>query len=251
MLVAQVSFPVPAGDRRSTADTASDLLTSWYKNGQIVDACWLLADRGHYLEAVVRIAEPVSLEPSHHNVYSQAVLDKLLPVVPRVALLGPEPNSSRTCICPASSALVLFTHYLSPEPPVRCLDCFGPVPLYRLPHVHDQEHSVLLQWAADYRACDTLQMHCTTGERFGERQLGEHDSSLARNGRALCAELEFASGTAVYYYLHKMRSRGRASELERRCPACDAPWLLERPLHGFDFRCEPCRLVSSIASDAS
>jgi len=119
---------------------------------------WPLADRGGELEAFVRIPETTSLDDLNHNVYAKQVLAELVPPAPLVQLLGGEPGAVATCACPASSALVFFTHYLSAAPPIRCLDCFGPVPLYRLPHVHDHEHLVLLQWADDYRACDTLQL---------------------------------------------------------------------------------------------
>jgi predicted nucleic acid-binding Zn ribbon protein len=94
-------------------------------------------------------------------------------------------------------------------------------------------------------------MHCTTGERFGEEQLARHDSSLGMNGRELCRKLEQATGTPVYYFLHKTRSRGRQAELARLCPSCGAQWRLEKRLHNFDFRCARCRLLSSIAAVAS
>jgi predicted nucleic acid-binding Zn ribbon protein len=251
MLVALVSFRVDDGSRGAAAEPVNDLLSCWYKNGQVTDTGWLVANRGERLDAIVRIPEASSLDRAHNNIYGERALSKLLPVVPVVEILGPEPDSAPTCTCSARSALVLFTTYLSTCPPVRCLDCFGAVPLYRLPHVHDHEHLVILQWAADYRACDTLQMHCTTGERFGEYQLSDPSGSLSQNGRRLAAELERLSGTPVYYYLHKMRSRGRVSELRRACPACNSPWRLERPVHAFEFRCDPCRLLSAVASDAA
>lgn len=251
MFVARVLFEISGEDRDRLANRAYELLAAWYKNGQIVSDGWPLADRGDQIEAVVRVPELSALSDAHHNVYVREVLTTLLPVVPQVEVVGPEPDSLAACGCSPSSAFVLFTHYLSFDPPVRCLDCFGIVPLYRLPYAHDREPLAILQWAADYRACDTLQMHCTTGERFGERQLSEHDSSLSKNGRDLATELERRAGTPVFYYIHKMRSRGRPAELTRLCPSCNSPWLLERSTHGFDFRCNPCRLVSSVASDAS
>lgn len=251
MFVARIVFRVGGGDRDRVASCAYDLVVAWYKNGQVVHNGWPIAALEDRVEAVVRVPEATSLDERNHNVYAKEALANLLPVVPEVELLGPEPESLAACACSASSALVLFTHYVSVDPPVRCLDCFGAVPLYRLPHVHDHEHLELLHWAADYRACDTLQMHCTTGERFGERQLSDHDSSLSRNGRALAAKLEARSGTPVFYYLHKMRSRGRVAELARLCPSCNGPWRLQHPVHAFHFRCESCRLMSSLATDSS
>ena len=126
------------------------------------------------------------------------------------------------------------------------------MPLYRLPHVRDHEHLDLLNWADDYRACDTLQMHCTVGERFGEGQLYRHDGALGRLGRGLAARLAAAIGRPVYYFLHKARGRSRDAELARACPSCEGEWRVDRRLHGlFDFRCDRCRLLSAVASDCS
>src|SRR5439155_18113570 len=127
---------------------------------------------------------------------------------------------------------ILFTHMFSSSPPVRCGTCFMPVPLYRLPHTRDAEYLNVLHWVADYRACDTLQMHCTTGERFGESQLGRVDSALSRQGRALAAELAAALDRPVYYNLFKARGRNRKTELARKCPSCGRKWHLREPWHG-------------------
>jgi predicted nucleic acid-binding Zn ribbon protein len=181
-------------------------------------------------------------------VYANRALDELGPAQPTVLIVSKDPNLPASCSCEARSALVLFTTYLSECSPVRCLDCFSPVALYVLPHIDDHEHLGVLQWAADYQACDTLQMHCTTGERFGEEQLYRHDSSLSRHGRALCSKFETALRVPVYYFLHKTRSRSRDDELQRRCPSCDSNWLLPSRIHLFDFQCPSCRLLSAVAS---
>jgi predicted nucleic acid-binding Zn ribbon protein len=242
MFTAKVSFPKGSSEPAQVAGAAHDLLSSWYQNGQVVGDTWAFADAAANVEAYVSVPEIEALERVHNNVYANRALDALAERAPRVSILGPDPNLAKSCSCPSRTGLLLFTTYLAHAPPVRCLDCFQPVPLYRLPHLHDQEHLVLLQWAADYRACDTLQMHCTTGERFGEEQLYRHDSALSRNGRDLYSRLEQRTGTPVYYFLHKTRGRSHAAELERRCPSCDSKWLLAKRLH---------LLLSAIASSVS
>jgi predicted nucleic acid-binding Zn ribbon protein len=249
MFSVKISFPKENGETE-LGDAAYDALSSWYKNGQIVGNFWTIADSGSSSDAYVLLPERDSLAARYDNSYAEHAL-AALPGPHGVTILGRAPNRDSCCSCPARSAMLLFTHYMTDNPPARCLDCFRPIPLYTLPHVHDADHGVLIQWAADYRACDTLQMHCTTGERFGEQQLLRHDSSLSRNGRALCAKLEELTGTPTYYYLHKTRSRGRKSEMRRRCPSCGEDWRLARRLHLFDFQCPSCRLVSAIAADAS
>jgi predicted nucleic acid-binding Zn ribbon protein len=254
MFTAKISFQKEGRNAEATTDSAHDLLSCWYKNGQIVKNSWAFADRDVAVDVYVTIPEPTSLEPLHGNRYVAQALEDLVArghQVPSVTVLGVDPCFSAVCSCKSTSSLLLYTHYMTEAPPVRCLVCFQPVPLYRLPYVHDEEHLLLLQWAADYRACDTLQMHCTTGERFGEDQLYRHDSSLNKNGRGLGEKLEALAGCPVYYFLHKTRSRGKKRELERRCPSCGGNWRLDARLHIFNFQCEPCRLLSAIAADAS
>jgi predicted nucleic acid-binding Zn ribbon protein len=252
MFSAKITFGI-ADPSEEALDLVHDLFSVWYKNGQIVRDGWPLVSVGGHLEVHVSLPERDSLATTRNNSYGVSALAQLqsqFGLHPKVELLGEDLSLPDSCACVASSQLVFFTDYLSATSPVRCLDCFAPVPLYRLPHVHDEEHLVILQWAADYRSCDTLQMHSTTGERFGEAQLGAHDSSLSRNGRSLAATLERLTGKPVYYYLHKTRSRGRKAELSRICPSCGAAWLLETRLHHFDFLCKDCRLASAIAADA-
>ena len=250
MFTAKVSFALPHDGPDAVIETAHDLLSAWHHNGQIVGSRWKLAQRDDVLDAYVGIAERESLDAIHDNRYARAERAALGDAFLGVVVLGTVPEGS-ACTCASRTAMLLHADYIDDETPVRCLDCFGRVPLYRLPYLHDEEHLILLQWAADYRACDLLQMHCTTGERFAEAQLARHDSSLSRNGRDLCRRLEAATGTPVYYPLHKQRSRGIAAELRRSCPECGGPWKLAQPIHHFDFQCADCRLLSAIAADAS
>jgi hypothetical protein len=132
-----------------------------------------------------------------------------------------------------------------------CIDCNGIVPLYRLPPSSTGEHSELLSWKSNYRACDALQMNCTVGERFGKRQTSDLASELSRSGLAVCRDLKRLTGRPVYYYLYRESTRSHSVELRRKCPNCGGPWRLQEPLHGkFDFKCDKCRLLSNIAWSA-
>ncbi len=255
VFAAKVSFPKGRADAATVSEAALSVLGCWYKHGQILEGDWATSDSGPSIDAYVAIPERDSLGPIHDNRYAKEALDELKAAghgLPAVTVLGSDPTMDPVCSCESPSALVLFTHYLSTLPPVRCLDCFRPVPLYRLPYPHDEEHLGILHWAADYRACDTLQMHCTTGERFGEVQLYRHDSSLNREGRDLAKQLEALTGKPVYYWLFKARGRSREAELARKCPSCGGRWRLKEPLFKlFDFRCKRCRLLSGIACSVS
>jgi len=135
---------------------------------------------------------------------------------------------------------------------LRCGDCFGAVPLYRIPSccfvAHGELHDALMSWKSDYQACDTLQMHCSTGERFGLRGMGQFDSSLSKRGRELCGVVSEAMNAPTYYYLHRYYGKSARQERARKCPSCDGDWLLEEKLHDkFDFKCDNCKLLSNVA----
>jgi predicted nucleic acid-binding Zn ribbon protein len=170
---------------------------------------------------------------------------------PTARFLGAIPETASDCECAKPEALFLFATFLHVEPPVWCMDCNRVVPLYRLPRSKSskaEEYSALLAWQSNYQACDSLQINCTVGERFGERQMSDLTSSLTVSGLNICKELERQTGLHVYYYLFRSNSRSRRAEAARRCPNCGGEWRLNAPLHGkFDFKCDRCHLLSNVA----
>jgi predicted nucleic acid-binding Zn ribbon protein len=167
---------------------------------------------------------------------------------PQIRILGIIPETAAVCQCAKPNGYVLFTTFLSVEPPLRCIDCNDTIPVYNLPRPAVGEHQGLFSWRSDYLACDTLQMNCTVGERFGERQMSDSKSQLSRSGIAVCKEIERLTGRPTYYYLYRASGRTHAAETRRRCPTCNGEWLMKQPLHyKFDFKCDQCRLMSNIA----
>lgn len=167
---------------------------------------------------------------------------------PAYSVLGVVPETAPACRCAGPRGFFLFTTFLHIEPPVRCIHCNGIVPLYRLPRSTTDEHSGLLSWKSDYQACDTLQMNGTVGERFGERQMSDPTSELSQSGRAVCEEIQHLTGRPVYYYLNPANARSHSAEERRKCPTCRGAWRLKKSLHGkVDFKCDRCKLLSSIA----
>jgi len=167
---------------------------------------------------------------------------------PILTLLGKDLDSEELCSCRSRRSLILFTNYATLQPPLRCGECFSPVPLYRIPGIQKEDTYELLTWEADYQACDTLQTNCATGERFAIREMSRVTSSLTQRGRAVCEEIERKTGIPVYYYLFRYRGENDQKERERRCPACDGEWYLTRPqFDRFHFRCDACRLLSNLA----
>ena len=167
-----------------------------------------------------------------------------------VAVLGPDPYSADGCACAAPPSYILYTSANSLESPVRCGACFGPIPLYRLPPIRDDEYFDVVSWQTEYLACDALELSCGVLELQARRELSRHDSRLSRAGRALCQSIEARTHRPTFYYLYRYGARDRRRDRARHCPSCGRAWLLPEPWHDrFDFRCEPCRLVSQIALD--
>lgn len=250
MLVAELVFNLSKPSTAEAIDAVNSVFAAWHHNGQI-EVEWQLVELPDQIFAYALLPEPESLEPRYDNRYVTQSLEGLARHgvhAPVVVVRGTSPDFERACSCATRPSLILFTTMFSKCSPIRCGACFMPVSLFRLPYTHDFEHFNVLSWAADYRACDTLQMHCTTGERFGESQLLKHDGSLSREGREIARRLAVAAGIPVYYYLFKARGRSNADELRRTCPECGGSWFQSTPWHElFDFRCDQCGLLSNIA----
>ncbi|NHZ84069.1 hypothetical protein F2P44_33125 [Massilia sp. CCM 8695] len=220
------------------------------KNGQVCGREWpIVMDSGACVTTVLTPAAD-SLDARYHGTYvRRCIADaQLAGITFAWSLIGEECDSAEACGCADPGAYVLFTTYLTLESPVRCMDCFGPVPLYRFTAPPDTEFHDVISWQSDYQSCDHLQMNCTVLEKAATRQMSVIDSALSAAGRACCAVLSERAGKPFYYYLYRDKGRSAALEAQRRCPACDGPWQLPARLHGcFDFRCDNCRLLSNVA----
>lgn len=229
----------------------TDLLAALYQSGQSCSVPGLCVTTDSLVRCWIRIPNRDALQDRYHNRWVRERLKKISDLVieiQEVEILGSEP-SEPACSCGETGPLLLFTTFLAIEQPVRCLDCFGLVPLYRLPtHPRREEHCELLSWMHDYQACDHLQMGTTVAERANERQLGRIDSALSKSGLEVAKTLSESAGRPVYYFLSVSRARSFKAEVAKKCPSCGGEWLLPEPLHDrFDFRCDRCRLLSNIA----
>lgn len=252
MYIAEIEFALPKGcDTQDCTSAVQGLLAAWIRNGQVNSQGELFARKDGRLRTWLTLPEEDALERRHASRWVKQALENLCEhgIVQRpVTFKGKNIEGAIACACKAPSAYVLFTTFLSRLSPVKCLDCCCPVPLYRLPADENDGYSGLLGWQDDYKACDTLQMGCATGERFAERQISDVKSSLSKRGLEECGLLAKATGRPVYYYLHRGRGRSLKQERARRCPACKGSWLLAEPIPPtFDFRCDRCRLLSNIA----
>ncbi len=254
MFVAELTFEVSkeqGPDPANVSDAVNRLLGSLRMNGQICGREWPIVQLPSACRATVLIPDRDALDTTYHNQY---VLDAIRNLTnaglgsPQIAILGRDIDGDSICTCASPTAYILFTNYLSLEPPLKCADCFHSVPLYRIPRPPEDDYYPVIVWQSDYQACDSLQMNCTTLERAATLKLSRADSSLSRQGRDVCCIITEQTGKPVYYYLYRYGGRSRAQECKRRCPSCGGIWLLDTPWHDrFDFRCDTCRLLSNIA----
>jgi predicted nucleic acid-binding Zn ribbon protein len=221
-------------------------------NGQICGREWPIVPACNGYSTVALSPDRDSLEPGFNSSYVTAAIARTKAEGLQMAwqVLGEDPESSPECSCTSPSGYALFTSYVSLESPIRCMDCFRPVALYRMKPMASGEFYELISWQSDYQSCDSLQMNCRVLERETTREMSNIDSSLTTGGRAHCATLAASSGRPFYYYLYRDHGRSHCAELARRCPGCGGEWHLATRLHSlFDFKRDHCRLLSNVAFD--
>jgi predicted nucleic acid-binding Zn ribbon protein len=249
MYVGHLAFAKASSSERASASDAIDMLLSTLRmNGQICGREFPIAVTPGTYVATVLMPEMCSLDDSHSNRYVRSALEQLT----AAGLAAPERtiaediDSIGSCACERSTSFILYTTYVSLEPPLRCGSCFLAVPLYRIPPTRGDEYNNVINWHSDYQSCDRLQMNCATLERAAMRQLSRHDSSLSQAGLEICRSLFELTRIPTYYYLCSFGAKVRLRPDKRLCPSCANPWQLLEPWHSFASKCDECRLVSSI-----
>ena len=235
-------------------DSFQALLGAYRSDGHVLGRELMTISLHQQIEAYVFTPADDAFQPDFGNEWILKRIDEIKGtglLEPTFSALGDDLSESDGCACVGSTSLILFTTYIQIQSPVRCGDCFRPLPLYRLPRFKNNEFSEVIGWADDYKSCDSLFMNSSTGERFGYREMSRVDSSLSRRGRAICTHFEHETGKAAYYYLHRYYGRSRAAEEVRKCPLCGGDWLLSERWHLFDFKCDQCRLVSTLSSSVT
>lgn len=251
MYTAQLKFSKgKSSNNFELLETLNTLISAYRMNGQVLGREFPIAvEYSHYCVYLL-IPEKDSLSSKFNNKYVNKNLVELEGnfVCFEVTVLGIDPDSSTPCRCKSVSSYILYTTYASLESPLRCGDCFGEVPLYRIPKTIDDEYYDIIRWMSDYQSCDSLQMNCRVGERFATDQLSKLNSSLTKEGLSICESIRKLTGINTYYYLYKGTGVSYKSEIRRKCPFCKEEWHQKEPFHGiFDFRCDQCGLLSNIA----
>jgi predicted nucleic acid-binding Zn ribbon protein len=232
-----------AGSRISDlAEEISLLLEALRMNGQICGREFAVEKRKSSCIATILVPEPAALSPEHNNLY---VRDTLKRLEDNGAIVTHEPAMQElqylgTCKCAHRTALVLYTSYTSLESPIRCIDCFGPIPLYRIPRLPGVgEYYDIVCWQSNYEDCDRLQMNCLVLEKQALGQLTKPRSTLSLQGRRICRWVSQTTNLPVYYYLQVAQDDAPAA----KCPSCGRDGTAQNTSDVFRYRCDPCYLV--------
>jgi len=232
-------------------DAINDLFGSLRMNGQILGREYPVCQTKGSIIGYVLCPERDSLKGPNNNKYVNSHIKKLKEhglSKPKIRVLGQEMNPLVVDACSEVKWYILHTPYASLTPPLWCGEHYESIPLYRLPKTYDDEYYDIMCWQTDWQACDDLQMNCSTGERFGTKNISDINSSLSKQGIDICKRIKKLTGKPIYYYLYRYGGRSLKAELDRRCPKCNGKWLLKEPLHDrFDFKCDKCHLLSNIS----
>jgi len=250
MFDAEVTFaPKTSAQVSRLAELVWNFARSLLSNGQIADD-YSVSVKRTIVRLLCVVPEKHSLETRFHDKFARKALRQAADLIkdnPKTVITGVADQTPGACNCQTHTSLHLFTHCFDDGSPLACGDCRQPVPLYRFPGLERELRDAALRWQWAYQACDNLWIHSGFGENWSYRQLSALDSGLNKDGLDLREGLEAALQLPVFYYLMRYRGRGAAAERKRPCPKCGGSWLLPESKGGFDFRCEPCRLLSSFA----
>lgn len=245
-------------DKEKSPDNLSDIANTYLAalrmNGQICGREWPLYLENNRCVVIVLAPEHNSLDEQLNNRYVR----KYLAEAERNGIsitsypLAEDIDGAESCDCSDSSGYILYTTFLSLESPIRCLDCFGSVPLYKFPTMPSGEYYEIICWQSNYQYCDSLQMNCAVLEKSATNQLANIQSNLSKDGKQHCNTLSALTNKPFYYYLYRAHGRSLSSEKKRHCPSCGEQWYMEKVLHSFfHFKCDRCFLLSNLAWNIS
>ncbi len=255
MLVAELEFKIIADTSFAEAERGIRYyLEKLIFQGQILGREFPTYQAQDSFFSRVVLPQADALEKKSHSTAGLDALERLQQVglsYPKLAILGDDLMSNHTDPCPSHSALILFCSFSATNSVLYCAEHFAPVPLYKVGRNSGEDFESLVRWQLQYQALDEIQMQeSRVLLKSAEQSLQGFYSGLNQQGykqaRALSNELQ----KPVYYYLYSGSSPDCSLDAGKKCPCCGSDWKLTESWHGlFDFRCEPCQLVSNIAFD--
>ncbi|MEW5821820.1 MAG: DUF2310 family Zn-ribbon-containing protein [Cyanobacteriota bacterium] len=228
------------------------LLSSLYQNGQIFED-YNVAIHKNEIRVMVCCPEEDSLNVVYQNNYVnkyRSELERNLNSDINFKIIGHDQEFKPSKCCKKTIFYILYTNMLTQVSPLRCGDCFTPLPLYKIKSNDESLVYDILKWSSDYKACDVLYINSSSGEKFGLKQISEYNSKLSKYGILICNRITNAIGIPVYYYLFNNKKSSVSIDKKQTCPGCGRNWLLNNKLHNiFDFKCNYCYLLSNISTN--
>jgi predicted nucleic acid-binding Zn ribbon protein len=158
MLAVELRFESKSiGAPEKKTDAITWLLAALVRNGNLLEEFLVECRSAEWLAHGIAPARDAFRKSSWNKFVQQRIDGLRLANLrrPRVRFLGVVPETAPACQCAKPKGFFLFTTFLHTEPPLRCIHCKGVFPLYRLPPSTTGEHSGLLAWKSNYKACDT------------------------------------------------------------------------------------------------
>lgn len=238
-------------DRDKIFDEFQALLYNWFKTGQITgkpETPFIANDELIGFQTAIdtnALSEKYNDDSANLNIKN---LEKWCNSKLMIRSIGEVyPKHKGICQCEKPGFYLLFTHAFNDEGIVTCGTCNRITPLYKLKLEHSVRYE-MLNWEANYEACDHLQLGCTVGEKWATKQMSDPKSQLSKQGLKICKYFTEVLGVPMYYYLYNYRHISHPQDKSRKCPQCHSEWLLEKSLHEFyNFKCDECRLISSFS----
>lgn len=254
MFIQEVSIEVNSDFNKDEFYQEFNLLMSFYRgNGQTQGRVESQYIDGNKITALPYTLEQTSLAEENNNIYVNKWIEKIQTMSNSsisIKTVGKTMEDyDGCCTCEKSDFYILLTSYVSIESPVTCGNCNRNVALYHLPKYYDFGYMPILNWETNYQSCDRLQMNCEVGERWALNQMQELNSQLSKQGIRITKKLEDLTSVPTFYFLYNYRKHQK-DDINRPCPSCNKKWSLKDRHYFYDFKCDDCRIISTISSNS-
>ncbi len=255
MFVVDLTFDCYQDTTLDNAEQAINRLVNALRfNGQIMGEEFPTVLKDGYFITRVMCPTDDAMHPLNNSPFVKHSIEKLHDaglLAPKIKVIGQDIHSNGADSCNNPSSYILYTTYVHTCSPLYCGDDVVPVHLYTNPAIANGDYKTVIIWEEDWQACDQIQINgATRCESPALDAIANIQSDLSRRGLDNDKRIRYLTQKPVYYYLYRVGGKDKASELERKCPSCNGDWKLNEPWFGlFDFKCEPCGLVSNVSWD--
>lgn len=249
-IIAQISFgqwPESPGEKwQEDFDTAfGRFISNLPRCGQMIGESVHGVVAGRFV-AFLQLPHPDSLNPRYFSKYARedlATLQTLLNAETHFQILAPGDNKAQISSWQTARWLVLYGSSTDGIAPVRdeALNC---IPSYLLPMDADDQEQLCF-WARNQERHLGIWFASGSLETEAFTALADPESALNVKAAELARRVEEATGKPTYIDIFRHYSLPANEEDARKCPLCGAEWRVSD--ERFDFRCDPCRIVSHLA----